>query len=330
MINKNKVFIIAEAGNNHEGNFTIAKKLVDEAYKSGADAIKFQTYNVDKFISPGNKETYNKFKKYSLSRDQFNKLARYCKKKKIIFFSTPFDLESAYFLNNIQNIFKISSGDNNFYDLIRTVVKFNKELIISTGFLNIKNIKEIYKYLISIKDKKKLKLHFLHCISCYPTELDKINLLSIRKIEKEFPTIGVGFSDHTIGMKAAVYAVLLGAKIIEKHFTLDNNFSNHRDHKISLNPKDFKEMVLRIREAEMIMGKEIKIINNSEKLNMVNARRSAYAKNDLTIGKVLKKNDVIFLRPGNGVSHKKILSLYGKKIKKNILKNTQLKKRYFI
>ena len=102
MINKNKVFIIAEAGNNHEGNFTIAKKLVDEAYKSGADAIKFQTYNVDKFISPGNKETYNKFKKYSLSRDQFNKLARYCKKKKIIFFSTPIDLESAYFLNNIQ------------------------------------------------------------------------------------------------------------------------------------------------------------------------------------------------------------------------------------
>lgn len=329
MIKKNKTFIIAEAGNNHEGNFSTAIKLIDRAAEAGADAIKFQTYDLDSFIDPSFQEMYQKFKKFSLSFEQFSQLSSYSKKKNIIFFSTPFDLKSAKFLNKIQKIFKISSGDNNYTDLISLIASFNKELIVSSGLAKLDDLKITYKLVKKIRSKN-LKLSFLHCISSYPAELNKINLLSINHIKENFKDVKVGFSDHTIGTKAAVYAVLSGAKIIEKHFTLDNKFSNFRDHSLSLNPKDFKKMVSEIREAEKILGNMKKIILPPEKKNLKFMRRSAYSSSFLNKGHVLKKKDIIFLRPGFGINEEELKNLMGKKIKINLDKFKQLKKNYFI
>jgi N,N'-diacetyllegionaminate synthase len=328
MIKKNNIFIVAEAGNNHEGNFNTAIKLIDKASESGADAIKFQTYDVDNFIDPKFKKSYEKFKKFSLRYEQFHKLSQYCKKKNIIFFSTPFDLKSAIFLNKIQKIFKISSGDNNFTDLISLVASFNKELIISSGLLNLKDLKNIYKLVKKIRPKN-LRLSFLHCVSSYPAPLDQINLSSINSIKENFSDVNVGFSDHTIGIKAPLYAVLAGAQIIEKHFTLDNKFSKFRDHAISLDPRDFKKMVNQIREAEKILGSNQKIILPVEKENITGMRRSAYASKSLEEGKVLSKKEIIYLRPGFGLNENEVKKFLGKKIKFKIDKFKAIKKNHF-
>lgn len=328
MIQKNKIFIVAEAGNNHEGDFSIAKKLIDKASESGADAIKFQTYDVDHYIDPTFVKSYDKFKKFSLSYEQFYKLSKYCKKKKIIFFSTPFDLKSAIFLNKIQKIFKISSGDNNFTDLISLVASFNKHLIISSGISKLKDLKNVYKLVKKIRGKN-LKLSFLHCVSSYPAPLDRINLSNIQLIKENFSDVNVGFSDHTIGTKAPLYAVLAGAKIIEKHFTLDNKFSNFRDHALSLNPKNFKTMVKQIREAEIILGNKQKIILPIEKKNINSMRRSAYASKILKKDQILKKKDVIFLRPGGGMSEQEVRKIFGKRIRVKLDKVKLIKKNFF-
>lgn len=328
MIKKNKIFIIAEAGNNHEGNFSIAKKLIDKASESGADAIKFQTYDVDSFIDPRLVKSYNKFKKFSLSYEQFYKLSQYCKKKRIIFFSTPFDLKSAVFLNKIQKIFKISSGDNNFIDLISLVASFNKHLIISSGLSELEDLKKIYKLVKKIR-RRNLKLSFLHCISSYPAPSEEINLLNIQLIKENFPDVEVGFSDHTIGTKVPLYATLVGARIIEKHFTLDNKFSNFRDHALSLNPKNFKKMVEQIREAEKILGNKLKIVFPSEKKNLISMRRSAFAARSLKEGQILRKKDIIYLRPGNDISYQEAKKILGKKIKIGIAKVKPIKKSFF-
>jgi N,N'-diacetyllegionaminate synthase len=328
MIKKNNIFIVAEAGNNHEGNFNTAKKLIDKASESGADAIKFQTYDVDNFIDPKFKKSYEKFKKFSLSYEEFYKLSQHCKKKNIIFFSTPFDLKSAIFLNKIQKIFKISSGDNNFTDLISLVASFNKDLIISSGLLKLKDLKNIYKLIKKIRGKN-LKLSFLHCVSSYPTPLDYINLANIKMIKENFSDVNVGLSDHTIGIKAPIYAALVGAKIIEKHFTLDNKFSNFRDHALSLNPKDFRKMVDQIREAERILGNNKKLVLPFEKKNLTSMRRSAYSSRILKKGQILGKKDIIYLRPGGGIDEKEVKKILGKKIKVKIGKVKLIQKNFF-
>lgn len=329
MKKKNKIFIVAEAGNNHEGSFLVAKKLVDAASKAGADAIKFQTIDVKKFISKTNKIRFELLKKFSLTLNDFKKLSLYCKKKKIIFFSSVFDLDSVNYLNKIQNYFKISSGDNNFYDLIKKVAKLNKELIISTGGADLDQIVKIYNIVKNIRKRKKLQLSFLHCVSSYPAELDQINLLSIIALKNKFPDVNIGFSDHTSEINTSVHAVLVGAKIIEKHFTLDNNFSSFRDHKIALNPKNFKEMVNRINEATITMGKEEKVVQKSEKKILITMRRSAHIKNAIVKGAKLNKTNIIFLRPGNGITNENIRMYYGKKVNKNINAGKMLNKKNF-
>ena len=250
------------------------------------------------------------------------------KKKKIIFFSTPFDLKSAIFLNKIQKIFKISSGDNNFTDLIKLIARFNKHLIISTGLLDLNGLEDVYKIVKKIRGAN-LKLSFLHCVSSYPAPLEQLNLSNIRLIKEKFNDVNVGLSDHTIGTKAPLYAVLAGASIIEKHFTLDNKFSSFRDHALSLNPKNFKIMVDQIREAEKILGEKRKIILPLEKKNIISMRRSAYASRNLRKGQILKRNDIVYLRPGGGLNEEEVKKILGKMIKVKLNKTSSIKKIYF-
>lgn len=301
---KKKTFIVAEVGNNHEGNFHIAKKLILKAKKCGADAVKFQTFIPEYYVPKKNIKRFKRLKKFQLTFNQFKKLSEYSKKIGIIFFSTPFDLESAKFLNNIQKIFKVSSGDNNFLPLIKEICKFNKTIFLSTGLINIQQIKKIKKIIFNLWKKKlknKKSLAILHCVSSYPVNSREANLLSINTLKKNFPDCIIGYSDHTQGIIASITAVTLGAQIIEKHFTLSKNFSNFIDHKISADPEEMKEMILKIREVELMLGTGQKILQPSEKKNIKHLRRSIVAKNNILKGHIIKFTDLNWVRLKGGI-----------------------------
>jgi len=261
-----KTFIIAEIGNNHEGSFNVACKLIKEAKKSGVDAVKFQTFKTEDFVSPHDKKRFKRLKKFELSYEDFEKLSVIAKRNKLKFISTPLDIKSAIFLNNIVDCFKIASGDNNYYDLIKIVLKFNKPTFISTGLLDFSEVKSLIKFIKKNRFNFS-KLSLFHCVSDYPVSNEEANLLSIKFFKERFP-LTIGYSDHTIGKEASLLAVSLGAKIIEKHFTLNNNFSKFRDHKISLNPIDMKQLVSSIRKTELMMGNENKKIKRGESKNL--------------------------------------------------------------
>ena len=311
-----KTFIIAEIGNNHEGSFNVACKLIQEAKKAGVDAVKFQTFKTEDFISPHDKKRFKKLKKFELSYEQFEKLSIITKKNKLKFISTPLDIKSAFFLNNIVDCFKIASGDNNYYDLIKTVLNFNKPTFISTGLLDFPEVKSLIKFIKRIGFNIS-KLSLFHCVSDYPVSYKEANLLSVKFLKEKLP-LTVGYSDHTIGKEAAIIAVALGAKIIEKHFTLSNDFSKFRDHQISLNPKDMKQLVSSIEKTELMLGLEEKKIQNSEFKNLDLIRRSIYSADNFSKNSIIKKNMIKFLRPANIYKPNDLKKILNKKIKKKI------------
>ncbi len=294
-----KVFVIAEIGNNHEGDFEVAKDLIKAASSAGADAVKFQTIIPENFVSISNKSRINQLKKFQLDPQEIKKLAEYSASKNIIFFSTPFDIQSAIFLNNLQNIFKISSGDNNFIPLINKVFQFNKPTIVSTGLADIKSLKKVYK--IWSDFNKKFELAFLHCVSSYPVPDKEANVTAIKHLSEEFSDVKIGYSDHTLGIDACLLAVSLGAKIIEKHFTLDKNFSDFRDHHLSADPKELQLLVKKIRRYETLMGDGIKKIESSEYQLKDVVRRSIASAREIPLGKKIELDDLTWVRPGTGM-----------------------------
>lgn len=324
---KNNTFIVAEAGNNHEGNFLNAIKLINSASKAGADAIKFQTFKAHLFLDK-NHPKYDMYKSFELTEEEFEKLSIHSRDKNIEFFSTPLDIPSAIFLNSIQKRFKIASGDINFYPLISKVASFKKKIIISTGASELSEIKHAVKI---IKSKWKgefseKNLSILHCISEYPAEINNINLNTINFLKETFPNQTIGFSDHTIGFEASIYAKFSGAKIIEKHFTLDNNFSNFRDHKLSLNPKNLSLFVKKIKEADKIYGDKKKIIQKNEKKNLKSLRRKIYIMSDIKKSKKIKRDHILHIRSSLGIYSNFQKKIVGKKTKKFIKKGFLKKK----
>ena len=314
--NIDKIFLIAEIGNNHEGSFKNAIKLIDRAKKSGIDAVKFQTFDTNYYINKSEKERYAKLKKFELSQKEFKKLSEYTKKKGLKFISTPFDKASAKFLSKIVDIFKISSGDNNFYELIKYCASFKKPMIISTGMTNIDEIRKTLRMLKKINFPNK-KLALLHCISDYPVNDSEANLLSIKYLKDKLP-VTIGYSDHVIGSESCLVAASFGAKIIEKHFTLDNYFSNFRDHLISLNPKDMRHMILSLRRVENMIGRYNKQISKSEKKNISSTRRSIYFDTNLKKGTILRNKHLKIVRPYVNFEPKDLLKILGKKINKDV------------
>ena len=322
----NKTIVIAEIGNNHEGSFSVAKKLIKKAKECGADAVKFQTFIPDLYVSVKEKKRIKRLKKFYFSFNQFKQLSLFAKSNKIEFLSTPFDLRSADFLNSIQSIFKISSSDSNFYPLLRKVANFNKSIILSTGMTDMEDIIKSKNLIFNIwkKNKKnKKKLILMHCVSSYPTENKYANLSAIETMKKKFKNCIIGYSDHTIGINAALTATALGAKIIEKHFTLDKKFSSFRDHQLSSDPKEMKTLVANIRNLEESTGDGIKRILNNEKKDINYMRRSAVAAKDISKGKKIAPNDIKWIRIKNGlkINFEKILF---KKRTKKLIKENQL------
>lgn len=246
--NRNRTFIIAEAGINHNGNLSFALKMVEEAKKNGADAIKFQTYATEKRVKKDN-PVYSILKECELSQNEQLKIKEYADEIGIIFFSTPFDEESVDFLKNLKvPLIKIASFDIVNKKLLNRAASSGIPLIVSRGMANQKEIDEAIK----IFNDHGADYAILHCVSAYPTPKEAVNLKVIHSL-KNLYSCPIGFSDHTLDLDASIYAVAAGASIIEKHFTLDRNMDGP-DHKMSVNPTELKEMCRKIRELEIMMG----------------------------------------------------------------------------
>ena len=322
-----RVFIIAEAGVNHNGDIRLAYKLVDAAKEAGADAVKFQTFKAENVVSKlADKAEYQKkatgsdksqsemIKKLELSFNDFVKLKKYCDKKGIMFLSTPFDHQSIDFLYNLIDIYKIPSGEITNYPYLKHIASKNKPIIMSTGMANLGEIEEAINTIKSVNSKAEISL--LHCTTNYPTTYEEVNLKAMQTLAFAFK-LPVGYSDHTLGIEVPIAAVAMGAKIIEKHFTLDKKLPGP-DHKASLEPDELKEMVKAIRNIEMALGDGIKKPNKSEIEIMKVARRSLVATKDIRAGEVIKESDIAIKRPGTGIPPKFREIIIGMKLIRNI------------
>ncbi|MFA5087940.1 MAG: N-acetylneuraminate synthase family protein [Candidatus Omnitrophota bacterium] len=314
-----KIFIIAEIGNNHEGDVELAKRMISVAAKAGVDAVKFQTFQTRYYVSAADAARFARLQSFELTFEQFRDLSRVAEGEGVVFLSTPFDVESADFLNAIVPAFKISSGDNNFYPLLERVAGFDKPLLLSRGLADFEQIRRTVTFVEKIWTAKNIsqQIAILHCVSSYPAEPREANLSAIRELQKEF-SCPIGYSDHTMGMAAAPAAAALGARIIEKHFTVDKNYSGFRDHSLSADPAEMAEMVRRVRQVETLLGTGERVIQESEKRVASLVRRSIVAKRDLAAGSVLAREDLTWIRPAVGLSPGEEHLVVGKKLKRPV------------
>lgn len=322
-----KVIIIAEAGVNHNGDIELAKNLIDAALDAGVDYVKFQTFKADKLVSrdakkasyqtkninDGDDSQYNMLKKLELSHSNHLELMNYCDLKKIKFFSTAFDVEGVQYLNDLGlDFFKIPSGEITNYPYLKAIALLGKPVIMSTGMCTDLDIKNAFEVLIQFGLSKD-KISILHCNTEYPTPMQDVNLMAMLAIQKQFD-VNVGYSDHTPGIEVPIAAVALGAKIIEKHFTLDRTLPGP-DHVASLEPNELKAMVLAIRNIEKaISGNGIKVPSESESKNIEIARKSIHLNKNLNKGDTITEDDFISLRPGDGISPMDWEQVIGKKL----------------
>ena len=309
------VIIIAEAGVNHNGDLQKAKQLIDVAVEAGVDYVKFQSFTADKLVSrdakkaeyqnkninDGDDSQYNMLKRLELSHDDHLELISYCNEKNIEFLSTAFDVDGVKYLNELGlGFFKIPSGEVTNYPYLKEIAMCGKPIVISTGMCTEIEIKQALDVLIKFGLLKK-DISILHCNTEYPTPMKDVNLKAMLSISSNFG-VKIGYSDHTLGIEVPIAAVALGATIIEKHFTLDRTLPGP-DHAASLEPNELKAMVKAIRNIELaISGDGNKIPSNSEIKNIAIARKSIYFSKNLSKGHVITNNDIISLRPGDGVS----------------------------
>lgn len=322
----NKVYIIAEAGVNHNGKVEVAKKMIEEAAKAGADAVKFQTFRAESLVAAGapkaryqidatGKEESQFFmlKKLELSENDFLELADYAKNFNIDFLSTPFDTESIEFLQTLNMPYwKIPSGEITNLPYLEKIAATKRPVLMSTGMCTMDEIQEaidVFRYY----DRSMITL--LHCNTQYPTPYEDVNLLAMRAIADRFK-VRVGYSDHTLGIEIPIAAVAMGAAVIEKHFTLDRNMEGP-DHRASLQPDELKAMVKGIRNVEKALGSKEKKPSPSETGNIVIARKSIVAKRDILKGEIFTEENITAKRPGDGLSPMKWYEVLGKKAKRD-------------
>lgn len=323
-------FIIAEIGNNHGGNILKAKQLILEAKKAGADAVKFQFINPENLVSTSESKRIKQLKKICLSFKQFELINKFCKKKKIEFFSSIFDINYVNKFSKIQNIFKIASGDNNYYDLIKKISLIKKPTIISTGLLNKSQLNDLKKKISQNwkKDFIKKNICLMHCVSSYPCPKDSLNISFISKLKKDI--FITGYSDHSIGIDACIYAYSLGANIIEKHFTLaEDKKKSFRDHKLSATPLELKKLIKKLNDIDLMKGNGKKKIEKKESQEILKSRRSLHTKRKIKKNEILTKDNIFFIRPGGGIPPSTKFYL-GKKVKYNLEKNQIIKLKDFV
>lgn len=326
----NHTIIIAEAGVNHNGSLDLAKKLVDIAAMAGADYVKFQTFKTELIISESAEKAeyqiantmnsvesqFEMVKKLELTESEFVEIYNYCIEKKIGFMSTAVDIPSLKFLSDLNlDYYKISSGEVTNYPVLRYMSLVNKPIIFSTGMSDINEI-ETAMNILTRNGKSVDDIILLHCNTEYPTPMQDVNLRAMKKLGEIFHT-KVGYSDHTEGIEVAIAAVALGAKIIEKHFTIDKNMEGP-DHKASLCPEELIQMVKSIRNIEKSLGSDFKSPSDSERKNINIARKSIFSFKHIEKGKIIEDEDLIALRPGYGISAIRWEEVVGKKATSDI------------
>ncbi|WP_347174853.1 N-acetylneuraminate synthase [Polaribacter uvawellassae] len=327
---RKKVIIIAEAGVNHNGDIQKAKKLIDVAFEAGVDYVKFQTFKANTIVSLDAKKAayqsknvkdnddsqYEMLKKLELTDSDHIELINYCNKKGIKFFSTAFDVEGVNFLDTLNfDFYKIPSGEITNYPYLKAISSKGKPIILSTGMATLDEVEKALNIILNFGVNKN-DVTILHCNTEYPTPMKDVNLKAMSTIGEEFG-VKIGYSDHTLGIEIPIAAVALGAVVIEKHFTLDRTLSGP-DHKASLEPQELKKMVMSIRNIEeAISGDGEKKPSQSESKNISIARKSIHLKRDMIKGSILSEDDIIPLRPGDGISAIYWNDVIGKKLKEN-------------
>lgn len=320
------VFIVAEAGSNHDGKLNQAKKLIDVAASAGANAVKFQTFSADKIVAKTGPKAgymekvsekgsvYEIFKRTELPREWHRELAKYARKKGLIFLSSPFYEEAVDFLDKLGvPAFKVASGELTNLPLIRYMARKGKPMIVSTGAATMDEVGEAVSVIRGTGNKK---IVLLHCVANYPAAPEDANLLAMSALKQRFK-LPVGYSDHTLGISAPLAAVALGAAMIEKHFTLSRKLPGP-DHFYALEPNELKAMVDGIRAVEKMRGAPTKKPVKAELEIRKLARRSIFAKVDIPAGTIIKKKMLVALRPAIGLGPKHIENIVGKRAKRAI------------
>ena len=327
-----KTLVIAEAGVNHNGDIEIAKKLIDIAADAGADLVKFQTFSADRLVTQNaSKAEYQilatdeiesqhaMLRRLELTEAMHHELINHCANREIGFFSTGFDIESVNFLAGLgQELFKIPSGEITNLPFLQYIGGLRKKVLLSTGMSNMHEVAASISTL-ELAGTPKDKITVLHCTSSYPAEMSDVNLRAMLSIQGEFG-VDVGYSDHTLGTEVAIAAVALGAKVIEKHFTLDRNMSGP-DHKASLEPDELIKMVAGIRSIEKALGDGNKVITQNELQNRSVARKSIVASRDIQVGEVFTVDNLTTKRPGTGISPMEWDLVIGVKAKQSYIKD---------
>lgn len=338
-----RVIIIAEAGVNHNGDFENAKKLILAAANAGADYVKFQTFKADKLVTKDAQKAeyqkinlkedtntqYDMLKKLEMSEQWHYELIKYANECGIKFLSTGFDEESIDFLDSLNiDLFKVPSGEITNKPYLEHIAKKGRQIVISTGMSNLQEIKDAVEVIQNHQITNK-NIIILHCNTEYPTPMQDVNLLAMNTIKNELG-VHVGYSDHTLGIEVPIAAVAMGATVIEKHFTLDKNMEGP-DHKASLDPLELKQMVNSIRNIEMALsGSGIKEPSPSELKNIQIARKSIHTNKSLSKGQTLKREDLIMMRPGDGISPMDVDLVINKKIVYDLPGGHKLSKTDFI
>lgn len=332
---RKKVFIIAEAGVNHNGDISLAKKLIEKAANAKVDAVKFQTWKTELLVTKDAKmaeyqientkkveSQFDMLKKLELSYKDFIELKKYCDKLNIMFMSTPDETTSATFLNNIQSIFKVGSGELTNTPFLRHIASFKKPIILSTGMGYLSEVEHALNTLLNSGTKLE-DITVLHATTDYPTSPQDVNLHSMLTIRNAFPGINIGYSDHTLGIDIPIAATALGATVIEKHFTLDKKMTGP-DHKASLDPEELSQMVAAIRKIELSLGDGWKKPTQEENKNRDIVRKSLFASCDIHENTIITEDMLEIKRPGTGISPTQWDNIVGKKSPKNYKKGDML------
>jgi N,N'-diacetyllegionaminate synthase len=319
--------IIAEAGVNHNGDINLAKRMIDAAAEAGVDYVKFQTFKAENLVQRKAKKAsyqidntdntgsqFSMLKKLELSYENHNILIEYCKLKNVKFLSTAFDFESMDFLKNKLDFYKIPSGEITNLPYLEKVAKLGLSVVMSTGMASMQEVKEAFSVLVK-NGLKKEDITILHCNTEYPTPMEDVNLTAMLSIEKELG-VKIGYSDHTLGIEVPIAAVAMGASLIEKHLTLDRKMKGP-DHKASLEPDELTAMVTAIRNIELALGDGIKKPSKSEQKNILIARKSIVAIEDIKKGDIFTEQNISVKRPGNGISAMKWYDVLGTNADKN-------------
>jgi N,N'-diacetyllegionaminate synthase len=310
-----EVLVIAEIGNNHEGSFELARQMILAAAVAGVHAVKFQTIHPDRLVSATQSARLAQLSRFAFNRDQFAELAAIAHAEGLIFLSTPFSPEAVSWLDGLVPAFKIASGDNNYVALLSAVAATGKQILLSTGMAGIAEIGEACRIIEKAAQEsgQSVEVALLHCVSAYPTPPDQANLLAIATLARETGRV-VGYSDHTLGIEAAVLSVALGARIIEKHFTISKTQSDFRDHALSADPVEMAELVRRVRCAQELLGTGEKTLQPAEMQAVSSARRSIVARANFPTGHVLTDKDIEWLRPGGGLMPGQESAILGRRL----------------